>query len=109
MSKSLISVLALATVSKTTIYQGSMAILYKSYFKKDEPLLPRDLLVAIIIDLRKKIFSALREIAYVANIVQVTQADIEPRKIKDILMRDGGKHFLTQPLPNSSSWPSRSL
>ena len=35
-------------------------------------------------------YSTLREIAYIANYLKITEGGIEPKKIKDIMLRDGG-------------------
>ena len=73
---------------------ASVAYLYNSYFKPQNAFIPRHELIIIIIDLRKNMFSTLREIAYAANYVRITETALEPRKIKDVLMRDGGTSFI---------------
>lgn len=74
-------------------YVGSLAYLLKRYLSNDG-ILERAKLVAIIVTLRKSIFSTLREIAYVANCLKIMETGLEPRKIKDIVMKDGGTPVL---------------
>ena len=91
MSRSIVSALAFATASTLSIYPGSLIYLLSNYFSSSSvTLLERNHLIEIIIEMRKKMYSTLREIAYIANYLKITEGGIEPKKIKDIMLRDGG-------------------
>ena len=75
----------------TIIYLGSLIYLLSNYFTSSStPFLDRIHLLQIITEMRKKMYSTLREIAYIANYLKITEGGIEPKKIKDIMLRDGG-------------------
>ncbi len=78
-------------------YLGSLLYLAKGFLKEKE-LVPRPLLREILITLNKVLFSTLREISYIVNSLKIIEGDIEPKKLHEILMRDGCKRCLIQPM-----------
>lgn len=60
-----------------------------NYFRPSIKLIERERLIDLIVQLRKRMYSALREIAYVANYLKITEEGLEAKKIRDIMLRDG--------------------
>jgi hypothetical protein len=89
MSKGVLPIIAIATVSTNVFMSGSLAYFINRFFSPTKTILTRSTLIEVIVTLRKNIFSTLREIAYAANCIKILESGIEPRKIKDIFMDDG--------------------
>jgi hypothetical protein len=47
-----------------------------------------------LIKLRKRVYSTLREISFIANSIRALEGELEVRKISEIFMRDGGNLLL---------------
>lgn len=72
MSKGVIPILAIATVSiEYEISIGSVAYFVNKFFSCTSNTIDRTQLIQIITALRKSIFSTLREIAYAANCLKI--------------------------------------
>jgi hypothetical protein len=94
MSRKIISILAIATVSMRIGNVGSVAFFVNKFLFNNNHIIDRTQLIQIIITLKKSIFSTLREIAYAANCLKIIESGIEARKIRDIIMDDGGNCFV---------------
>jgi len=47
-------------------------------------------------------FSTLREIAFVSNCMRIMDSGIEPKKIKEIVMKDGGTFLIIEHVQRKS-------
>lgn len=64
----------------------------------EEEVADRLAIKRILIQLRKRVYSTLREISFIVNNIRTLEGDLEVRKISEVFMRDGGT-----PPPNAGS------
>ncbi len=94
MSRALLSALSAATVvggkREAMIGTAAFYFIWKKITNSEPALIDRLTIKKIIIMLRKKVYSTLREISFIVNNIRTLEGDLEARKISEIFMRDGG-------------------
>ena len=87
---------------------GTAAFYFWKKVNTCEPeLIDRLLIKSALVTLRKRVFSSLREMAFIINQIRTLEGDLEPKKISDIFMRDGGKLGSSQAAARRSCKPSK--
>jgi hypothetical protein len=71
-------------------------LLWRKLVPAEEEVADRLTIRGILIRLRKRVYSTLREISFIVNNIRTLEGDLEVRKISEVFMRDGGTPPPTQ-------------
>jgi hypothetical protein len=84
----------LGVFSALSIGTAAFYFLWKKIINSEPELIDRLTIKDIVITLRKRIYSTLREISFIVNNIRTLEGDLEVRKISEVFMRDGGRSLV---------------
>jgi hypothetical protein len=64
--------------------------LWRKLVPAQEEVADRLAIKRILVQLRKRVYSTLREISFIVNNIRTLERDLDARKISEVFMRDGG-------------------